>query len=74
MVFVAVKNIKSRENELIFVVDQLLEQLNVIWIRKMVPSKAVYVGHQLLLAFWEWTLGSLTVSAKLLCQSSKFEA
>jgi len=51
MVLIAIKNVKGRQNKFIFIVNQLLEQLNVVWVWEMVPCQTVHICHQLLFTF-----------------------
>ena len=53
--------------------NQLLKQLNVVRISKVISSQTVYVGHQLLFPLWKRALWSLTIRAQLLSKSSQFE-
>jgi hypothetical protein len=55
-------------------VDQLLQQLNVIWVSKVVTSETVDVRHELLFAFGHGALWAFTVGSQLLCNSIQLEA
>ena len=70
MVFVAVKHIEGGQNKLVLIMNQLLQQLNVVRVRKMISSKAVDVSHEFLLPFGQWALRSLAISAQLLSKAS----
>ena len=74
VVLVAVKYIKGRKNEFVFIVDQLLQQLNVIWVSKVVTSETVDVRHELLFAFGHGALWAFTVGSQLLRNSIQLEA
>ena len=63
VVLVALKDFKCGEDELVLVLNQLLEELDVIWVSEVVAGKAVDVVDQLLLALWEGTCRSLQISS-----------
>ena len=72
LVFVAFKHIKCGEYKLILILDQLLQNQHIVWILEMFAGKTIDEVHQLLLALWQWTLGSLKVWIQLLSKSGEF--
>ena len=63
MIVVTFIDIKHRQNELVFVLDQLLKKLNVIWVPEVIACKHIDLIHQVLLALrkgtlWPFEIGS----------------
>ena len=73
MVLVTVEYIEGREDEFVFIMNQLLKKLNVVWVRKVVTSQAVNVCHELLLAFGHGTLWAFAVGTEFLSDSGQLE-
>jgi hypothetical protein len=69
MVAVAFKYLKSGHDKCVFLLDELLEQLDVIWVAEVVLGETIDIVHQLVLALRKGTLRTLVVVYLLLSQS-----
>lgn len=69
VIFITVKHIKTRQNELVLVVDQEVQKINIILVFEVVPGKAVHELKQLLLVLGNWRHWSVHPSHDLLSVS-----
>ena len=67
MVSITLKDFKSRHNESIFLLNELLEQLDIIGVSEVVLSKTVDVVHQFVLSDRQGALWPFMVVHLLLC-------
>ena len=61
VVVVALVDVKHSQNQLVFVLNQLLQQLNVIRVSESIASQQVHLVHQVLLPLGQWALWPLEV-------------
>ena len=71
MVVITLVDIKYRQDKLIFILDQLLEKLNIVRIPEVVSSKHVDLIHEVLFFLRQGALGSLQVGSEGLRQWSE---
>ena len=64
VVIVTLIDIKDCQDIVIFILDELLEELDIVWISEVVTGKHVDLVHQVLFALWQGTLRSLEVSTE----------
>ena len=69
MISVAFEHFERWHDECIFVLDKFLEELDVVWVSKVVLSETVDVIHQLMLTLWQGTLWTLMVVNLFLSKS-----
>ena len=66
MIIVAFVDIENRQNQLVFILDQLLKKLYIIRISEIEASQHVHLIHQVLLPLWQRALRPLEVGAERL--------
>lgn len=52
MILIAIKDIKARKHKFIFLLNQLVEKLNIFFVIEMISCEAVYKLKQLLFILW----------------------
>jgi hypothetical protein len=73
VVLVTLENVECTEHKLVLIVDQLLQQVDVVCIFEVVPSQAVHVVDQFLLALRQRRLRPFYVHVQLLGKPRQFK-
>ena len=74
MILITIKDIKARKHKFIFLLNELVEILNIFFVIEMISCEAVYKLKQLLFILWNRRHRSFHVRAHLLSKSDELYA